>query len=346
MVKLKIPPEASAMATKKEQEWLDWRLGMFSEREKLIMNQAMEQLTPPKTAGDLINLTYWLEDFSLWYPAHDDAELGQRIAAQEWVKPDALPFLDFAALGGNHRAQHPGEFSPDGGYVEYPETPCPTPYDGTNLDELNDIDYSLKLKLSSADCPQGVWLRLPDRAETIDRPPSEIALALHSLGANSLEDCTMVKGVCALNCVPDPTCEYLSVEQLVRDAENLGHVLDERGQGAPHWIEHLFAALQLEQCDSLPLALDISQNLRCYDFLPDQAALAEFGRQAALEDRLFHSDSESAAAFDFEAYGRLRALEAGMLQADVGGYIRRNTEPFHHEHTQAPIQPQMSELTF
>lgn len=118
MVKLKIPPEASAMATKKEQEWLDWRLGMFSEREKLLMNQAMEQLAPPKTAGDLINLTYWLEDFSLWYPARDDVELGQRIAAQEWVQPDALPFLDFAALGRNHRAQHPGDFSPDGGYVE------------------------------------------------------------------------------------------------------------------------------------------------------------------------------------------------------------------------------------
>ena len=75
----------------------------------------------------------------------------------------------------------------------------------------------------------------------------------------------MLEAQCALAEAGVIQEQYDSIEDLVRDGNNLGFVLDEQGQGAEHWRERFDAALEYEECDRLRLALDISQNLNCYE---------------------------------------------------------------------------------
>ena len=49
----------------------------------------------------------------------------------------------------------------------------------------------------------------------------------------------------------------------------------EKGQGEPHWLEKLAAALEYEDCRTLKSALDISQNIHCYEWIPSKG-LADF----------------------------------------------------------------------
>jgi len=48
---------------------------------------------------------------------------------------------------------------------------------------------------------------------------------------------------------------------------------------------------------TVPLSADISQNLHCYDFLPDAAALTEHGKKAAIENGLIRPGTLSEESF-------------------------------------------------
>ncbi len=74
--------------------------------------------------------------------------------------------------------------------------------------------------------------------------------------------------------------QYDSVIELVRDGGNLGFVMEEQGQGEPYWLEKFAAALEYEGCRSLKFALDISQNLHCYDWVPKRG-LGDIRRRSA-----------------------------------------------------------------
>ena len=58
-----------------------------------------------------------------------------------------------------------------------------------------------------------------------------------------------------------------NVADLLYDGTELGYVLAQKNQGFPHFTQRYAAALSLEGCQSLKLALDISQNLNCYDWM-------------------------------------------------------------------------------
>ena len=90
--------------------------------------------------------------------------------------------------------------------------------------------------------------------------------------------CTILDVRCTLPGITGFT-ECSDLADLIYDGQNLGILLDERGQGQPHFMEHFLAALELEGCDSLKGALDIANNLHCYDFVLT-SGLADYGKTA------------------------------------------------------------------
>lgn len=135
--------------------------------------------------------------------------------------------------------------------------------------------------------------------------------------------------------------QYDSLDKLVWDGSNLGYVLDEQWQGKTHAMKQFQAAMEYEGCDRLDFALDISQNLNCYDFLPDAAAAMEHGKKTAIENGLVCPGTLTAESFDYESYGHQQIQNAGMVLTDYG-YIKRNEESFYYDYSQAPIKPEMS----
>ena len=113
-----------------------------------------------------------------------------------------------------------------------------------NLDKVWETDWSLRLRLATPAVPKGVWLCLPDHSATeADGRLGEIALALRELKAASIQECDLLEVRCSipgLSILPD---DYEDLEDLIRDGNDLGFLLEEQGQGMPDFMERFTACL-------------------------------------------------------------------------------------------------------
>ena len=254
---------------------------------------------------------------------------------------DALPFADLEAVGRQYEDKRPGLFI-GSCYVQYPDT-LPEPVYRPGMALPADDGWSVKLKIASPAVPEGVWLRLPGLDEYGDESSTEEALALRELRVKRWNECALVDAQCVLSEAGDLMAQYSgNVADLIYDGVQLGFVLDEKGQGSPRFMHRYAAALALEGCHDLRLALDISQNLGCYDWLPcdgPEGFAAKHLRDAGVPDGLIHSGG-----IDLNSYGQHLLDELGYLPAvGDGGYIRRNSQEFTYQYsTPTPEQSGMS----
>ena len=324
----------------RERRWLRERLETLSVREGITLSAAVQR-TQPRDMEQAINCLQSLDSYTMRLNAGSYAALGQGYLLNDTAMPmDAFPFVDLTALGQRYEDKHPGLFVGNC-YVQYPkEAPAPAYHRGGPLPE--DSDWGVKLKLASPAVPEGVWLRLPGQDFCGDESSTEETLVLQELWVKRWDECGLLDARCVLPQIEHLPAQYDSVANLIYDGSNLGYVLAEHGQGAPGFMEKYTAALALEGCHDLRLALDISQNLGCYDWLPcdgPEGFAAKHLRDAGVPDGLIHSGG-----IDLNSYGQHLLDELGYLPAaGDGGYIRRNSQEFTYQYsTPTPEQSGMS----
>ena len=315
------------------QAWVKERLETLSVRESYVL-AAVLQRAPPQDAEEAADCLNSLEDYDVC-PAGNYEELGrfslQRLKAPE----DVLPHVDLDQLGQMYEDKHSGLFIGHC-YVAYPKQSSPPIRQENGIPLLWDDSWSVKLKLASPAVPEGVWLRLPDYALDTDYGVGEFALALHELKVDSLDGCTLLGAQCILPEAGDLMAQYTSVSELARDGNNLGHIMDERGQGEPHWMEKFAAALEYEDCRTLKFALDISQNLHCYEWVP-QEGLADFAARH-LRDEGVPEDLIQSRVIKLDEYAEDLLETSGYMEASgETGYLIRNSREFIRDFT-APVQ--------
>ena len=313
-----------------EQRWLRERLETLSVREGVALTAAMLR-TQPQNAVDAINLLQSLDHYTVHINAGNYEALGHAYLRNETRMPkSALPFVNLEQTGRYYGDQHPGLFVGDC-YVEYPKTAPQPVYHGQGDPLPEDNDWSVKLKIASDAVPEGVWLRLPGWEPCGDESSVDEELALRELKARNWNDCTLLDAQCILPQAGDLMEQYDNVPDLVYDGISLGFVLDEHGQGSPDFMERYTAALELEHCRTLRLALDISQNLRCYDWVPSadlEGSAIGLLLDAGISEELIH-----ACGIDLAGYkAHLLESDGYTLSAD-GSYIRRNYEEFHYAYS-------------
>jgi len=311
-------------STPEEMAFLDRRFAEMSVREGYLLEGA-SRLQSIDNAADLINLIEQLDNFEFFYGSMDDSSLGDYYAKyRENATYAQMPYLDLKRWGADLRERHGGVFV-SGGYVEQ-TSPCRQIYNGENLGQMTSGNGSVKLKLASCNRPEGVWVKLPDHEiHTIE--PDEVAAALGELGVNKLSRTVLLEAKCCLDNITDLTDQYDSLERLIEDGNNLGYVLEECGQGMICFEERFRAAVELEGSTRLDEALDISQNLQCYDFIPEPQYWERFGRQLAQQRGIINPDSPAAMYFDYAAYCKAEINRLG-LQPCSHGYIARNSQEF------------------
>ena len=324
----------------RERRWLRERLETLSVREGITLSAAVQR-TQPRDMEQAINCLQSLDSYTMRLNAGSYAALGQGYLLNDTAMPmDAFPFVDLTALGQRYEDKHPGLFVGNC-YVQYPkEAPAPAYHRGGPRPE--DSDWGVKLKLASPAVPEGVWLRLPGQDFCGDESSTEETLVLQELWVKRWDECGLLDARCVLPQIENLPAQYDSVANLIYDGSNLGYVLAEHGQGAPGFMEKYTAALALEGCHDLRLALDISQNLGCYDWLPcdgPEGFAAKHLRDAGVPDGLIHSGG-----IDLNSYGQHLLDELGYLPAvGDGGYIRRNSQEFTYQYsTPTPEQSGMS----
>jgi len=322
--------------TLQEQAWLKERLETLSVREEHVLAAALMQ-EPPKSAWDAAVHLQSLDSCEVCFPAGSYEQLGEFYLRRESKIPeDAIPYVDLERFGEQYENMHPGLFIGNC-YVLYP-APIDPQY--VTVPRLEDNDWSVKLKLASSAVPEGVWLRLPDHDGNMAVDSSEVALALDALRVNSLEDCTLLEARCILPEAGNLMEQYDSVIELVRDGDNLGFVMEEQGQGELHWREKFAAALEYENCHTLRFALDISQNLHCYEWVSCEGLedfAAQHLRSCGVKDELLQSG-----AIDLKSYAEDMLETSGYMQASgETGYLLRNEREFIRDFT-APEQDGMT----
>lgn len=320
-----------------DRAWIKERLETLSAREGRALAAAVTAcpVGDLETAACLLNS---LDDFEICFPAGSYEQLGEfSLRRDNRLAEEILPYADLAELGRRYEDRHPGLFV-GSCYVAYPSRPIPAAFQENKLPPLWDGDWSVKLKLASPAAPEGVWLRLPDHDGNMAEQSGEVILALHELKVRALEDCALLEARCILPEAGDLMKQYDSIRELVRDGDSLGFALDEQGQGEPCWLEKFAAALEYEDCRSLNFALDIAQNLRCYEWVPG-GELEDFAAEhlrglGASEDLL------KSGAVDLKRYAEDLLETSGYMQASgETGWLLRNCQEFIREHT-APANGQ------
>ena len=325
------------------QAYVKERMETLSVRESYVLTAALMR-APPRDAEETVDCLNSLADYDI-IQAGNYEELG-RLSLQSIKLPeDVLPYMDFEQLGQMYEDKHPGLFIGHC-YVAYPKQPSPPIRQENGAPLLLDDSWSVKLKLASPAVPEGVWLRLPNYDGQVTEKSGEVMLALEELKVKSLKDCTLLDARCVLPEVGDLMKQYDSVTELVRDASQLGCVLDEQGQGEPNWLEKFAAALEYEGCDTLKFALDISQNLQCYEWASCERLAALGAEHLCLCE--VPEDLIQSGCIDLRRFAKdLLESDGYKLTRDGEAYVKRNRKEFIYKHSarDSPGQDQQSGMT-
>lgn len=320
-----------------EYHWLERQLETLSVMESVVLSAAVMR-QPPETLGDVVQHLHSLQDYGVCYPAGSYHELGKYYLVHESNLPEeALPYVDLEQLGQHYEDNHPGLFI-GSCFVTYPQHLHRQCFADSDKLLCADDGWSAKIKLASSAVPEGVWLRLPDYSAATDRP-DEIDIALAALKVKKLEDCAVLEARCRIPQLGELMEQYDNAEELVIDGNDLGYILDEHGQGMPHFTERYAAALEYENCHDLRFALDIAQNLHCYEWFPADG-LKDFGRRKLLESGV-SEDLLDSGCINLECYSTdLLEKDGYVLTSDESAYITRNNREFFYDRS-APKEAEM-----
>lgn len=319
----------SLPGTQEERNWIEKRLETLSVKESIILSAAVMR-QPPATMRDVIHCLASLEDYKVCFPAGSYAQLGRFYLQHKGHLPEcAMYYADLERAGMKYEDLHPGLFIGNC-YVAYPINLSSSCFAEKDEPLPPDEGWSVKVKLGSPANPEGVWLCLPDHSLVNDGKPDEIDIALHELRVNSLEDCVLMDARCCIPQLGDLMEQFADAQELINAGNDLGYALEEQGQGMSHFTERFAAALEFENCRDLRLALDIIQNLHCYEWVPCDG-LKDFGRRKLLEAGASEELVDSG-YIDLEGYGADLLEAAGyVLTADESAYIARNNMEFLYE---------------
>ena len=326
--------------TNSQHDWLERRFENMTVKEKLLFRGAL-QIEHPQTTLDVMLIANQLDHYDLFYGAGDDARLGKFIMEQiQRPVSQARAFLDPEKVGTADR-QNGGNTFCDGHFIKV--TSLIDPFlDGDPTLNPDKGDYGIRVKLASRSNMNGVWVGFPDTGEYMDTAhPDELLLALDALEVESLTECIAVDVDCCLPQLEDILSQYGSAAELVRHAIDFGYAWAEQGQGEPRWLDKWQAVMELEDCHRLDYALDLAQNLHCYNFMPRDMELAEYGKTLAIQDGVYPKDELLASCFDTEGYANQKMKNLG-LSAAAHGYVSWNGTDIVFEYSQPPDEPTMS----
>ncbi len=309
--------------TAEEKQWLAEHLEVLSVRERTILSAAMAR-EPPQDMAGAVNCLLSLDEYEVRGHVGSYTALGEFSLFEQCVPQDQQAYFDLTALGYAYEDQHPGLFIGNC-YVEYPASQSVMLYDGGELPEAE--GWSVWLKLASEAVPKGVWVKLPDYNEVNNDGPGEIRLALDELRVKTIQECTLLDARCVLPCVQNLAGQYDNLADLVYDGQELGILLDKRGQGSPDFLERFSAALELESCRRLYDALNIASSLNGYDYISKDRFLDKVTEEVNGQEWAKGGDAVKG-CFDYAAYAAALAEQQGyQTTADGLNYIRKRDSP-------------------
>ena len=259
------------------------------------------QIESPRDIQTTIKILQGLDHYQLLYGAEDDVLLGRFVMEHIHTPTHAARGYLDPEIVGAAYREHGSGSFVENHYVERLNPDRPLPEVNPNVPLPITGEYAIRVKLVSRNNMEGVWIGFPDTGEYMD--------TAH----------------------PDE----------VRHAIDFGYVWAEQGQGEPHWMEKWQCVMELEDCHRLDLALDLAQNLHCYEFIPRGVDLAQYGMDLARKEGVLGQDPLLIQCFDSVAYAQHHMAKYGLSATDHG-YAARNEQEIIYEYSQPEHEPEMT----
>lgn len=267
-----------------ELNFLAYRISELSEHDRIAFIGCALVGESNLAMHDLINQTYNLGDAHA-VPAKNDRELGKFYVDNDFIdavnhvppeyQQELLDLLDYEKIGRTRREAEGGIFHNDF-YVVNGSGSWETVYDGTHLPEQSSPeDYVFELLVCDgtfypSDIDKCTILKLPATSD-------EIAEVLKEQGIKSFDGCVVYTNKSSIPRLDGVFSDYEDIEKIKLLAEKI-YELRCQGQEAK-----FKAALELMDCTDIDLALDITQNMDCFDFYPELSSPEDYARQEFLK---------------------------------------------------------------
>ncbi|NPV89709.1 MAG: antirestriction protein [Firmicutes bacterium] len=318
---LEFIPENSSLA---ELNFLAQRISGMKDHEKLIFNNFVAAEKNPTDMKKLINITYNLKECQIIGGIGNDKDLGKFYVENDMVDelrdvPDeVLKYLDYEKIGLSCREAEKGGFIGDS-YVINNAAEFHEVYDGVHLPEQPvDEDYVFKLLIYHGDSyPEGedacTCLKLPAAAD-------DIACVLKERNIPSLDGCVVYKNESTIPRLSGVFSEYEDIDKIRLLADRISELKD-RGMMAKYKT-----VLEFMDCTDIDLALDLTQNLGCFDFHPEMSSPGDYGKLALQKISGLKPDDTALKLLRFEWYGRAMMEQDGVDATEYGLILRNEKE--------------------
>ena len=241
------------------------------------------------------------------------------------VPDEVLKYLDYEKIGRFCREAEKGDFIGDS-YVINNAAEFYEVYDGVHLPEQPvDEDYVFKLLIyhgNSYPEDEGACscLKLPATADNI-------ACVLKGRNIPSLDGCIIFKNDSAIPRLSGVFSEYEDIDKIRLLADRISELKD-RGMMAKYK-----AVLEFTDCTDIDLALDLTQNLICFDFYLEMSSPTDYGKLALLKVSGLKPDDLALRLLRFEWYGRAM-MERDAVGTTEYGLVLRNEKELALEYSQ------------
>lgn len=334
---LEFIPENPPLA---ELNFLAQRISGLEDTERLAFTGRVKMEQSPPDMKKLINITYNLSDCHVINGVGSDKELGKFYVENDMVEvlldvPDeVLNYLDYEKIGRFRREEEKGVFI-DKCYVINDAVEFKEVYDGVHLPwRAEKPDYVFKLQIAEA--PFGRWPDFENEPNNEHCVPlllpavkEDVQKALEQLETASLEECVFYhceSVVPALNQVFDFSEDIDKMNILAGRIK----ALDDRSELAKYK-----AVLEFTDCTDIDFALDLAQNLDCFDFYPEMSSPEDYGRLALLKTSGLKPDDPAFQYLGFVQYGHAM-MRQDKASATGYGLVLRNEKELVPEYSQQP----------
>ena len=300
---------------RQELDFLARRIGYLTQPEQ-DMFSAVLRMEEPGTLGEVINLSYNLDQYEMIPHGTDQAEISRKLLKKDKgieIPAEIAGFLDHERVSSAYFLRHKGGFSPSGLVLKKERAVLEEIYgNGRYTDPGYEKGSLLLLRLYK----KGAWSPNGDYALSIPASEERIALAREWFGVGNLNTCGFYTSSVEWEDLTDYLPAGMGAEEVNRAAVFFAeNVLDGTGER----FHHLLAALEAECPRTLEEVLEVAGNLKDYRMCPEGVDSPEEYVHHVLEDsEVYYLDGFIEQFVDMERMAKALMEETGAVETSFG----------------------------
>ena len=300
---------------RRELDFLAKRIGYLTQAEQDVFS-AVFQMEEPGTLGEVINLSYNLDQYEVIPHGTDQAEISGKLLEKDKgirVPVEITGFLDHERVSSSYFLRHKGAFSPIG-LVLKKEGAVPEEVYGNGRHTHPGYEKGSLLLLHLY--PKGSWSPNGEYVLSVPASGERIALVRERLGVEDLNRCSFYISHVGQEDLADYLPARMEAEEINQAAT---FFVEEVLDGTEERFQQLLAVLEAECPRTLEEVLEAAGNLKDYQMCPEGVDSPEEYVHHVLEDsEVYYLDGFIEQFVDMERMAKALMEETGAVETSFG----------------------------